>query len=187
MERAMEVHPVKSGVETQSRLAIFFWLPSGNSCSLDGPNALHSIGFCWHGRVGGPDDFFNLTKAFNLVSKKGLFQLLKKISCPPQLLSIFTSFYEDMQDLVSYDRDVSEPFAILSGVKQGCVLAIASDNIGSTTQVPNLHSKFICNLCGKDCHARMRLILLSHSRTYLKCIHIHLSSCMQPLNKKVIL
>ena len=29
--------------------------------------------------------FIDLTKAFNLMSRRGLLQLLKKISCPPQL------------------------------------------------------------------------------------------------------
>ena len=67
--------------------------------------------------------FIDLTKAFDLVSRKGLFQLLKKIGCPPLLLSITTSFHEDMQGIVSYDGETSEPFPILSGVKQGCVLA----------------------------------------------------------------
>ena len=67
--------------------------------------------------------FIDLTKAFDLVSKKGLFQLLKKIGCPPQLLSITASFRDDMKGIVSYDGETSEPFVIKSGVKQGCVLA----------------------------------------------------------------
>ena len=67
--------------------------------------------------------FIDLTKAFDLVSRKGLFQLLEKIGCPPQLLSITASFHDDMKGIVSYDGEASEPFAIKSGVKQGCVLA----------------------------------------------------------------
>ena len=71
------------------------------------------------------DAFIDLTKAFNLVSRQGLFQLLKKIGCPPQLLvlSITASFHDDMRGTVSYDGASSEPFVIRSGVKQGCVLA----------------------------------------------------------------
>ena len=67
--------------------------------------------------------FIDLTKALELVSRKGLFQLLKKIGCPPQLLSITASFHDDMKGIVSYDGEASEPFEIKSGVKQGCVLA----------------------------------------------------------------
>ena len=65
----------------------------------------------------------NLTKVFDLVSKRGLFQLLKKIVCSPLLLGITASFHDVMQGSVSYDGATSEPFNVLSGVKQGCVLA----------------------------------------------------------------
>ena len=65
----------------------------------------------------------DLTKAFDLVSRQGLFQLLKKIDCPPQLHNIIASLHEDMQAVVSFDEKTSEPFTIQSGVKQGCVLA----------------------------------------------------------------
>ena len=67
--------------------------------------------------------FIDLTKAFDLVSRKGLFQLLKKIGWPPQLHSIIVSFHENMQGVVSLEGEISEPFTIRSGVKQGCVLA----------------------------------------------------------------
>ena len=67
--------------------------------------------------------FIDLTKAFDLVSRKGLFQLLKKIGCPPQLLSITASFHDDMKGTISYDGEASEPFPMHSRVKQGCVLA----------------------------------------------------------------
>ena len=41
----------------------------------------------------------------------------------PQLLSITAYFHDNMQGTVNYDGASSEPFHILSGVKQGCVLA----------------------------------------------------------------
>lgn len=67
--------------------------------------------------------FIDLTKAFDLVSRKGLFILLQKIGCPPKLLRLIISFHEDMQGTVQYDCQMSDPFPIKSGVKQGCVLA----------------------------------------------------------------
>ncbi|XP_038062349.1 uncharacterized protein LOC119732818 [Patiria miniata] len=67
--------------------------------------------------------FVDLTKAFDLVSRDGLFKLLAKIGCPPKLLSIVTSFYNNMQGSVCCDGETSEAFPIRSGVKQGCVLA----------------------------------------------------------------
>ena len=66
--------------------------------------------------------FLDLTKAFDLVSRDGLFKILVKISCPPTLLSIVKSFHDDMKGTVLYDGATSDPFNILSCVKQGCVL-----------------------------------------------------------------
>ena len=67
--------------------------------------------------------FIDLTKAFDLVSRDGLFKILAKIGCPPTLLSLTRSFHEDMKGTVVNDGSTSEPFSIRSGVKQGCVLA----------------------------------------------------------------
>ena len=60
--------------------------------------------------------FVDLTKAFDLVRRKGLFHLLEKIGCPQKLLKVVMSFHEDMKGSV-----LSVP--IKSGVKKGCVLA----------------------------------------------------------------
>ena len=67
--------------------------------------------------------FIDLTKAFDLVSRDGLFKILPKIGCPPRLLSIIRSFHEDMKGTVVFDGSTSASFNIRSGVKQGCVLA----------------------------------------------------------------
>ena len=67
--------------------------------------------------------FIDLTKAFDLVSRDGLFTVLAKVGCPPKLLCIIQSFHDGMKGTVQYDGSTSPPFDILSGVKQGCVLA----------------------------------------------------------------
>ena len=67
--------------------------------------------------------FIDLTKAFNLVSRDGLFKILAKISCPLTLLSIVKSFHDNMKGTVLHDGATSDPFNMLSGVKQGCVFA----------------------------------------------------------------
>ena len=41
--------------------------------------------------------FIDLTKAFDFVSRDGLFKILKKIGCPPTLLSIISSFHQNTQ------------------------------------------------------------------------------------------
>ena len=42
---------------------------------------------------------------------------------PPKLLSMITSFHQDMNGTVQFDGSSSDPFPIKNGVKQGCVLA----------------------------------------------------------------
>ena len=67
--------------------------------------------------------FLDLTKAFDLVSWDGLFNILLKISCPPNMHCMIRSFHDDMKATIQYEGCVSEPFNIKSGVKQDCVLA----------------------------------------------------------------
>ena len=67
--------------------------------------------------------FIDLTKAFDLVSRDGLFKALQKIGCPPKLHSLIESFHSNMKGTVQFNGSISEPFDIRSGVKQGCVLA----------------------------------------------------------------
>lgn len=67
--------------------------------------------------------FVDLTKAFDTVSRTGLFTVLDRIGCPPQLLSLIISFHENMKATVQFDGETSDEFQVKSGVKQGCVLA----------------------------------------------------------------
>ena len=67
--------------------------------------------------------FIDLTKAFDMVSRNGFFKILKKIGCPPKLLSLIQSFHDDMKGTVQFDGEKSGTFAIRTGVKQGCVIA----------------------------------------------------------------
>ena len=66
--------------------------------------------------------FVDLTKAFDLMSRSGLFKILQKIGCPPKLLAIITSFHQDVQSTVCFDGVTSNAFPVSSGVRQGCVL-----------------------------------------------------------------
>ena len=64
--------------------------------------------------------FIDLTKAFDLVSRKGLFTLLQRIGCPPKLLRMITSFHEGMHQ---YDGSSADPFPIRNIVKHGWIRA----------------------------------------------------------------
>ena len=67
--------------------------------------------------------FIDLTKAFDLVSREGLFAILLMIRCTPNLFSIVKSFHTNTRTFIQYDGCVSDSFKIKSGVMQGCVLA----------------------------------------------------------------
>ena len=67
--------------------------------------------------------FIDLTKAFDLVSRDGLFQILPKIGCPPELQSRMESLHTNMKGTVQFNGSSSRPLDIHSSVKQGCVLA----------------------------------------------------------------
>ena len=67
--------------------------------------------------------FVDLTKAFDTVSRTGLWSILEKLGCPPKLVSIIRAFHDGMQGRVVASEGVSQPFSVTNGVKQGCVMA----------------------------------------------------------------
>lgn len=67
--------------------------------------------------------FVDLTKAFDTVSRSGLWTILKRLGCPPKFLTMITQLHDDQRGQVRSTNDLSEPFPIQNGVKQGCVLA----------------------------------------------------------------
>ncbi|KAI8519195.1 hypothetical protein Bbelb_024520 [Branchiostoma belcheri] len=84
--------------------------------------------------------FIDFTKAFDLVSRKSLFELLKKIGCPPKLCSLVVSSHTNMKGTVMYDGSCSDPFTIKSGVnKDGVYLATWAD--GKLLNLARLRSK----------------------------------------------
>ena len=67
--------------------------------------------------------FVDLTKAFDTVSRKGLWMIMERLGCPPKFLSMIIQLHEVQRGQVRLNSDLSESFPILNGVKQGCVLA----------------------------------------------------------------
>ena len=68
--------------------------------------------------------FIDLTKTFHTVSKKGLWLIMERFSCPPNFLNLFIQLHEDQHGQVRLNSDLSKPFPIANGVKQGCCLAL---------------------------------------------------------------
>ena len=67
--------------------------------------------------------FVDLTKAFDTVSRDGLWKIMAKFGCPPRFIAMVRQFHDGMQVRVQNDGEFSEPFEVTNGVKQGCVLA----------------------------------------------------------------
>ena len=67
--------------------------------------------------------FIDLTKAFDTVSRLGLWSILSNLGCPPKFVSMVRYLHDGMTSRVIENGDVSDPFPVTNGVKQGCVLA----------------------------------------------------------------
>ncbi|XP_076042061.1 uncharacterized protein LOC143025963 [Oratosquilla oratoria] len=67
--------------------------------------------------------FIDLTKAFDTVNREALWVILSKLGCPEKFVNLIRQFHDDMTGQVLSGGEVSEPFNISNGVKQGCVLA----------------------------------------------------------------
>ena len=67
--------------------------------------------------------FVDFSKAFDTVGRTGLWQLLRKYGCPEKFTKMIEALHTEMMANVSVGGEVSEPFSVTNGVKQGCVLA----------------------------------------------------------------
>ena len=67
--------------------------------------------------------FVDFTKAFDTVHRETLWKILRKIGCPDLWVDLIASVHSGRKASVSLKGELSEPFDVLNGVKQGCVLA----------------------------------------------------------------
>ena len=67
--------------------------------------------------------FVDLTKAFDTVSREGLWRIMEKYGCPSVFITIVRQFHDGMMVKVLEDGNESDTFPVTNGVKQGCVLA----------------------------------------------------------------
>ena len=67
--------------------------------------------------------FFFLTVAFVTVIRTGLWLILERLGCPPKFLQMAIELHENQRGQIRLNGDLSKPFPISNGVKQGCVLA----------------------------------------------------------------
>ena len=66
-------------------------------------------------------DFIDLTKAFDMVSRSGLWLLLRKFGCTEKFTKILKWLHEGMLGRVNIGGEFSESFPVTNGVRQGCI------------------------------------------------------------------
>ena len=95
-----------------------------NRCTTDMVFALRQLQEkCREQNKGLYATFVDLTKAFDTVSRTGLWLILERLGCPPKFLQMVIQLHENQRGQIRLNGDLSEPFSISNGVKQGCVLA----------------------------------------------------------------
>ena len=67
--------------------------------------------------------FIDLTKAFDTVSREGLWKIMAKFGCPTKFIAMVRQFDDGMLARVQSDGEFSDPVPVRNGVKQGCALA----------------------------------------------------------------
>ena len=67
--------------------------------------------------------YVDLTKAFDTVSREGLWRIMAKYGCPRKFITIVRQLHDSMLARVQDNGETSDPFSVSNGVKQGCVLA----------------------------------------------------------------
>ena len=67
--------------------------------------------------------YVDLTKAFDTVSREGLWKIMAKYGCPNKFINIIKQFHDGMLARVQDSGETSQAFPVTNGVKQGCVLA----------------------------------------------------------------
>ena len=64
-----------------------------------------------------------LTKAFEIVSRDGMWSTMSKYGCPRKFIAMMKQFHDGVQARVQDNDETFEPFLFTNGVKQVCVLA----------------------------------------------------------------
>lgn len=66
--------------------------------------------------------FVDFEKAFDSLHRESLWKILRHYGIPQKLVHIIQSLYENFECRVIYNNQLTEPFAVNIGVKQGCIL-----------------------------------------------------------------
>ena len=68
--------------------------------------------------------FVDLTKAFYTASREGLWKIMAKFDSPTKFIAMVRQFHDGMLARVQNYGEISDPFPVTNGIKQGCVLSL---------------------------------------------------------------
>jgi len=68
-------------------------------------------------------NFVDYEKAFDSVDRQTLWQILEHYGVPPKIVSLIKNIYNNTTDRVVHAGQLSEPFHVTTGVRQGCILS----------------------------------------------------------------
>ena len=67
--------------------------------------------------------FIDYSKAFDNVSHPKLFLTMEEMGFPKHLVKLIKGLYSNQEALIRWNKCHTEPFDILKGVRQGCILS----------------------------------------------------------------
>jgi hypothetical protein len=73
--------------------------------------------------------YVDLTKAYDSVNREALWEILKRIGVPPNIVAVIRDLHDNMRARVCVDGKLGEWFEVTQGLRQGCVLATLLFNI----------------------------------------------------------
>ena len=91
--------------------------------------------------------FVDFSKAFDSVDRNALWTVLGKFGCPGKFINLINCLHDGMKVIVQSCGSTSDEFDVVSGVKQGCVLAPA---------LFNLYLTAILTVAFEDCDTGLR-------------------------------
>ena len=67
--------------------------------------------------------FVGIQKAFDSVDRDVIWKLMHRYGFPPKFINIIQQTYEDATCQVIHEGNLTEPFSVQTGVRQGCLLS----------------------------------------------------------------
>ncbi|PVD20130.1 hypothetical protein C0Q70_20624 [Pomacea canaliculata] len=68
-------------------------------------------------------NFIDLEKAFDSIHRESLWKILRHYGVPAKLVQVIAMLYSDFKSQVVCDTELTDPFNVSTGVKQGCILS----------------------------------------------------------------